>query len=203
MIFNVVVDASIRHWVAVVDPTEGYEVGLGETSQELVAYFYADDGIIASPWLERLQVLFDVLIYLFDRVFLQMNMQKMVNMVFRACRAPGVWLEAAYERRVTGIGKLYQERLHRRVQFPDFGVDLAASSLLVHRQSQHGVVHGEQGRPPIPPTLGEAQTYQVCFPMVPAIIQCPVEGCPGGATNWTNLRVQFLHLRVQDTIVIL
>ena len=34
-------------------------------------------------------------------------------------------------------------------------------------------------------------------------MKCPVEGCPGGATNRTNLRVHFAHRHVWDTIVIL
>ena len=34
-------------------------------------------------------------------------------------------------------------------------------------------------------------------------LRVPVEGCLGGASNRTNLRVQFAHRHTQDTIVIL
>ena len=42
-IFDMVVDAVIRHWVVVVDLIEAGEEGLVKTVQELAAYFYADD----------------------------------------------------------------------------------------------------------------------------------------------------------------
>ena len=53
-IFNVSVDAFIRYWVVVVSLMEPGEEGIGKMVQELVAYFYADDGLITSPWSERL-----------------------------------------------------------------------------------------------------------------------------------------------------
>ena len=48
-IFNVVVDAVIRHWVTVVMPIEAGMGGLGLTIIDLVSYFYADNGLVASP----------------------------------------------------------------------------------------------------------------------------------------------------------
>ena len=40
--------------------------GLGDTIQELEAFFYACDGLVELPHLERLQMVFDVIIDLFD-----------------------------------------------------------------------------------------------------------------------------------------
>ena len=40
-IFNVVMDAVIRHWVTVAMPPEAGTGGLGLTTIDLVAYFYA------------------------------------------------------------------------------------------------------------------------------------------------------------------
>ena len=47
-LFNLVVDAVIRHWVTVVAATEAGTEGLGLLIWDLVAYFYADDGLVAS-----------------------------------------------------------------------------------------------------------------------------------------------------------
>ena len=121
-ISNVVVDAVVRHWVTVVAPTKAGEEGLGETVQELTAYFYAGDGLITSPQLEMLQSLFDVITDLFNRVGLCTNLHKTVSMECRPCHAPGGFSEAAYEQWVTGIGQSYLARLRHRVQCPECGM---------------------------------------------------------------------------------
>ena len=84
-IFNVVVDAVIRHCVKAVAMTEARSEGLGETIQELVDFFYADDGIVVSPRLEILQMAFNVLTDLFCWVSLHTNVRKTVSMDFRPC----------------------------------------------------------------------------------------------------------------------
>ena len=61
---------------------------------------------------------------------------------------------------------------------------------------------GYQGGSP-PPPAGEVQTYLVFFLERLLRIRFLVEGCLGGASNWTNLQVHFLHRHVWDTIVIL
>ena len=47
------------------------------------AYFYADDNMIASPRLEKLQRLFGVLIDLFGMFVFCMNVQKILSMAYR------------------------------------------------------------------------------------------------------------------------
>ena len=47
-LFNVVVEAIIIHWMTVVAPTKESMDGLGLSIRELAAYFYADDGFVAS-----------------------------------------------------------------------------------------------------------------------------------------------------------
>ena len=81
-ILNVVVDDVICHWVAVVTPTEAGTGGLGLTIIDLVAYFYAKNGLVALNQTERLKRAFDVLNGPFDRVCLQTNMVKTIGMVF-------------------------------------------------------------------------------------------------------------------------
>ena len=86
---NVVMDSIIRKWVTVVSPAKSGKEGLGETVQELVAHFYAGDGLIASPQTERLHRSFVVLTYLFKRVILHTNVHNMVSMACRPCRTRG------------------------------------------------------------------------------------------------------------------
>ena len=54
-----------------------------------------------------------------------------------------------------------------------------------------------------PPPRGEVHTYWIYFPEVMTCLRCPVEGCQGVATIWTNLHVHFLHRYMWDAIVIL
>ena len=46
-IFNMVVNAVFGHWVTVVTPTETGTGGLGLTTIDLAAYFYANNGLVA------------------------------------------------------------------------------------------------------------------------------------------------------------
>ena len=80
-IFNVVVDAVVKHWVTVV--VEGGEER-GERGQEgrhQAVLFYADNGMVALLDPCWLQGTFNSLVGLFDRVGLQTNVRKAVNMV--------------------------------------------------------------------------------------------------------------------------
>ena len=61
---------------------------------------------------------------------------------------------------------------------------------------------GGTGEGQFPPG-GEYQTYRVSLPKHMLRLRCPVEGCMGGASNRTNLRVHFSYRHVRDTIVIL
>ena len=47
-IFNMVVDTVILHWVTVVADTEAGAEGLGASLQELAAYFYVENRLVAS-----------------------------------------------------------------------------------------------------------------------------------------------------------
>ena len=110
-IFNVVVDAFVRHWVhGVVEDAEAR----GETGREgrhQAALFYADDGMVASSDLAWLQGAFNALVGLFDRVGLRKNVRNTVSMVCHPCQATaGNITKAPYGRRLTGEKKSYKER---------------------------------------------------------------------------------------------
>ena len=73
IMFIVVVDAVICHWVAVVMTIEAGTGGLGLTIIDMAAYFYANGGLVVLTQPERLQRAFDVITCLFDRVGLRKN----------------------------------------------------------------------------------------------------------------------------------
>ena len=88
-VFNVVVDAVIRHWVTVSVPIEVGEEGLRDSIEELMVFFFADDGLVALPRTERFQRLLNVLTDLFDQVGFRTNMRKTVRLAFWTCNIPG------------------------------------------------------------------------------------------------------------------
>ena len=100
-------DDAIRHWVTVVAPTETGAEEIEETIQELEDFFYADNGLVVLPQPERLQRVFNGIIYLFNQIGLQTNVQKTVSMAYRPLYTPGGLLELEYMRRVMGVGSSY------------------------------------------------------------------------------------------------
>ena len=54
MLFNVVMESVIHHWVTVVALTKDGREGLGLSIRELEAYFYAGDVLVASTQPDRL-----------------------------------------------------------------------------------------------------------------------------------------------------
>ena len=115
-IFNMVVDAVIRHWVTVTTPSEVVKRGLGLTIIDLAACFYDDDGFVVLTQTERLQRAFGTLTGLFDRVGLGKNTAKAVGMVCHPCHVLGGISEEGYARRVKGKGPTFWKRQRRRVE---------------------------------------------------------------------------------------
>ena len=153
-----IVDAFIRNWVTVVMPTEAGTGGLGLTTIELAAYFYADDGLVESTQQERLQKTFYVLTGFFDRVGLMKNMAKTVGMLCQPYHAPGGMLEEAYVQRTTGKGPTFWDIHQRQVECPECRVKVSAGSPLTNPQSQNDMVRGDWGTPP-PHTTPQGGPY--------------------------------------------
>ena len=128
-IFNVVVDAVVRHWVhGVVEEAEAR----GETGREgrhQAALFYADGGMVASSEPAWIQGAFNALVGLFDRMGLQTNIGKTVSMVCHPCQAAENITQAAYGRRLTGEGKSYEEQQRDRVECEECSEQLAVGSM--------------------------------------------------------------------------
>ena len=106
-IFNVVVNAVVRHWVnSLVDEAESK----GETEREgrhQSSVFYANDGMVVSSDPAWLQGAFNALVAIFDRVGLLTNVRKTVSMVCHPCQAgAGNRTEVAHGRRLMGGGEV-------------------------------------------------------------------------------------------------
>ena len=79
------------------------------------AFFYADNGMVESTDLVWIQLAFDTLTGLFDRLGMQTNVCKTVGMVYRRCRSAGVRADEAYTRRMTGEGQSFRDRHQERL----------------------------------------------------------------------------------------
>ena len=82
-IFNVVVDAVVRHWILLVKGGARGQEEWGREVQHRVAFFYVDEFLIVSTELVWLLGEFDTLTGLFERVRIQKNVGKMVRMICR------------------------------------------------------------------------------------------------------------------------
>ena len=119
---------------------EGAEDRVGR-KQEVIhqnSLFYADNDVVASLYPRCLQGYFNTLVSLFDRVGLRTNLGKTVGMVCHPFQAAGIQSEAAYGRRMTGEGTLYQERQRGRVHCKECGEKMDIGSLVGQMQTQHG-----------------------------------------------------------------
>ena len=103
-IFNVVVDAVVRHWLQLATQEAERRGERGRERRHQAALFYADDGMIASSDPRWLQWAFTVLVGLFDRVGLRTNQQKTVSMTCRPCSTPGNRSETSYSHTMMGAG---------------------------------------------------------------------------------------------------
>ena len=132
-IFNVVVDAVVRHWVhGFMEEAEAR----GETGREgrhQAALFYANDGMVVLLDPAWLQGAFTALVAIFDKVGLIKNVRKTVSMVCHPCQVGARnRTEEAYGRRITGEGRSYAERHLERVACGECGEFLAIGSMSSH-----------------------------------------------------------------------
>ena len=139
-----VVDAVFCHWVMgfIVDADALGK--LGKQGRHQAALFYADDGIVASSDPHWILGAFNTLVGLFDRVGLQENVMKTVDMVCHPCQAAGNLTTEAYGRKFIGVGPTYRERLKGQVACGECREMLAVGSLLSHMMTQHGRAVGRR-----------------------------------------------------------
>ena len=120
-IFNVAVDALVRHWFTVMVESVEERGGSRQEGRHQNPLLYADNGMVASLDPQWLQGGLSTLVSLFERVGLKNNVGKTVGMVCRQCQAAGTQLEAAYGRRMTGAGPSYWERQQDWIQCEECG----------------------------------------------------------------------------------
>ena len=109
-IFNVVVDAVVRHWIRIAVTEAETRGGRGREGRHKSALFYADDGILTSSDPQWLQWAFSQIVGLFDRVGLNTNIEKTVSTTCKPCNTTGNRSEEAYGQIMTGEGTMFRER---------------------------------------------------------------------------------------------
>ena len=76
LMFNVCVDAVVREWLRKFLGDDAARMGIGEAVRDHVVAFFVDDGLVAARCPEWLQSSFTILIHLFERIGLKMNVAK-------------------------------------------------------------------------------------------------------------------------------
>ena len=108
-IFNAVVDEVVRHWVTMALAKAEKRGERGDEGRHQAALFYADDGMVVSSDPRWLQLEFDTLVSLSERVGLRTNVGKKSIMVCWPCQAAGTHLVALYGRKIMGEVPTYWE----------------------------------------------------------------------------------------------
>ena len=127
-IFNVVVDAVVRHWLQLATQEAERRGERGREGLHQATLLYADDGMLASSDPRWLQWAFKILVGLFDRVGLKTNQRKTVIMTCRPCSTPGNRSEASYTHTMTGAGPTPSERKRERLTCEDCGQEMATTN---------------------------------------------------------------------------
>ena len=105
--------------------------------REVLAIFYADDGMIASRLPVPLQRAMDKLVELFERVGLRTNTKKLQTMICVPGSIRTRLTSQSYTRSREGLHSRRDEA-RRKVACNICGVKVAAASLDKHLQGQHG-----------------------------------------------------------------
>ena len=163
-IFNVVVDAVVRHWVTGFIAESEARGDLGQEGRHQAALFYADNVMVAAVDPVWLQGAFNALVGLFDRLGLRTNVGKTFGMVCHPYQAAGTLTTEACRRRITVTGQYYRERLKDQVACGECGEMLAVESLSSYLMTQHGRVAGRRQQWTTTAAGRGTQSYQMSFP---------------------------------------
>ena len=109
-IFNVLLNRVVCHWISLtVEDEQVTHEELGMVAGRCMGVFNADDGMLGSRYPEWLQGAINVLIRLFRRVRLMVNVAKSKNMT---CQPGAIHMgisEEAFSRKSQGEGGTYRE----------------------------------------------------------------------------------------------
>ena len=109
--------------------------GVGLEIRKLLAYFYVDDGTIASRAPHFLQECIDKLAALFDSVGFVTNTTKTEGMTFLPGNIRGCFSRETYKKRVDGM---VIEGTRRRIPCKTCGAVLMEGSMRKHMVTKHG-----------------------------------------------------------------
>ena len=118
--------------------------GMGGRGEE--SFFYADEGRIAGRDHKWVQVALTVTVVMFQRMGLEMNLEKTKAIVCTPGFIWEKWGELAYKRRATGEGSTFRDRKKAMVRCATCGVTVAVSHLKDHMARSHGICVPQTGR---------------------------------------------------------
>ena len=179
MIFNIMVDAVVRHWRHVFKPHERDELAL----------VYADDGVIPGTDETMVQASMDHITKSFASLGLKMNSAKAESMVMTGGRNKVNFCSAAYSRQVTGQGPSHRERQDTKVTCKKCGGLIGRASLVRHPLTAKCCKASLSYQPPTPvreqaaadqlvTPVGESVLCAISIPQgQDNLVACPVEGC--------------------------
>ena len=89
------------------------------------------------------------------------------------------------------------------MQFKDYGEEMVLGSMTGHMSTLHGRAAEERQSWAASPLSEEPRTYQMDFLTAGGPWRFTVEGCPERSATRMEILVNFMHLHVRDTVVIL
>ena len=204
-VFNICVDAVVRHWLEIcseqpdIEARAGFEHRIGVALRHILTY--VDDTSLGSDDPVWLQNSIQYLCECFARVGLATNTDKTEAMTCIPGSLRTHHSEAGYKRRLEGHGDDYRARKRQRMSCPECALDLAIGSLPSHLRSQHGIE--AVGNTGVAFMVEIPRRYTVTYPP-PVVLHCacPVEGCIYQSPNANRLRQHFASRHPRDELVI-
>ena len=169
MRFNVVVDNSIRTWVAMMVEDQMVDHGSqGDTVGRSLRVFYADNGMVGSCDSECMQHVINVPVGLFRRYGLVANVVKTQTMTCQSGALRVGMSEEAMVMNWTGMGESYRVKIQRQIPCPECGVELTVGYI----EEQHRRMYGTEppinwSRLPVSHQVHQPQVYNMRFPLMP------------------------------------
>ena len=182
LIFNIMVDAVVRHW--------RHQKVSGEEQES--SLFYADDGLCAGTEVADVQLTVDVLTKGFASIGLKMNAKKTEFMVATSGGGRTNMSDAAYNRMITGEGHSFRERRGEKILCEFCGKEVTRGSMPYHQKTSKRCKDSRRLFTPSPaqlerirretlddaPVEREPATYCVNIPLGSNIsVNCPVDDC--------------------------
>ena len=209
LIFNIMVDAVVRHWRHLHQP-DGIED---------MALFYADDGLISGGNPDTVQQTIDRMTVDFKSIGLKMNAAKTEYVTMTGGKRIVRLSARAYNRMQSGVGLTQRQRALEKVLCHACGAEVSKQYLKRHLQTKKCQKARLTYSPPTPakdrmeveryctPVLAP-RTYRISIPSRHNdVVECPVASCEYKIEAFQNskrgrLRQHFQKRHVEHTITI-